>query len=457
MHAQDIRNLNDNSQYPLDKHPLYSRDADRPTSKFSSACSTPRSLNSYTSGATDVSPGRLLIPRDIQSPSHVIAQIKGAHKQLLYLSRNNFVQPAADGPDQSQAFQARDWQRFEEQQQQDHHGLDRISESSDSTYMECSQADTPQSSASMQSRYQDLQHSNDMLTRQLHAARSDMEEQQHEHFKFRQEQHLQLEDLRSHISHLQHELEGNQSSTTELLSVNTFLDTQLKKHKDQLHSARQSTLRYHRQLQQGQQERDEVNTQLQDARAQLSKAQQERKQQQQLVADLHQQAASAAEHKAKAQQLTATEHQLTSANEKLDKVKQELLAANQDKQQLGKTRDSLTEDLQEVNQQLLALQSALTEAFQEQDVVAKKARHQLVAQHAQQARTAADKLSAATNQSQQLQAQVSALADKDFTLYSLVLMMQLLPDGCHRRAQQMFSCLAGSAPAAAATAGSKLS
>lgn len=251
--------------------------------------------------------------------------LPGAHNKLLYLSRNNFLQPQGEA---DQAAMAQDWHRNDDQQH-DQSGLDRISEMSDSTYMqERSQSGTPLSSASTPSGAQELHYSNDLLSRQLAAMQHDMDQQQHQHFKMRQEQHLHLEDLRAHVSHLQHQLKDNQENTAELLNVNSFLETQLKKHKDQTHTARQSTLRYHRQLQQEQQESNQLSQQLHDTQAQLAEAWKDSNQQQHLVQDLQKQLAAAAEHKDTATELSASVEELLSTNKGLTKSKEELTEAN---------------------------------------------------------------------------------------------------------------------------------
>ena len=404
----------------------YNMDSDRlPPSASSSACSTPRSFSSYNGSLIGASNGRSQIPADVQSPAHVVAQIRDAHKHMLALSRNNFAKTPNDAESypQSPALSRSSWQN-ESDAQQDPRSLDSISELSDSRYQQehfplngVSQPDVSHSSE------RELRQQNERLSRQLVAANHDREKQQQEHFKLRQEQQLQFEDLRQHVSSLEVQLQESQSSTGELLEVNNFLDAELKKHKAWLDQSQETSGHYRHLFKQEEHEKQQLSQQLHETQAQLADTWRESSHKQELLAELQGQTSAAADHQARAKELST-------ANRKLDITNGQLMDAQQ----------MLEDSKRDLEFQLDGLRSALTDAFQEHEAAQKthaeqqrhqaaehsrlesqsadinkqleQAHHELHGMHASQAHQEAEsaaRMAQLSNANEQLQQQISIL------------------------------------------------
>ena len=347
----------------------YNTDSDRlPPSASSSACSTPRSFNGSLIAASN---GRSQIPADVQSPAHVVAQIRDAHKHMLALSRNNFAKTPNDTDlyPQSPALSRSSWQN-DSDAQQDPRSLDSISELSDNRYQQehFSQHGASQPDALYNSE-RELRQQNERLSRQLIAVNHDREKQQQEQFKLRQEQQLQFEDLRQHASTLEDQLQESQGSTGELLEVNNFLDAELKKHKAWLDQSQETSGHYRHLFKQEEHEKQQLSQQLHETQAQLADTWRESSRKQELLAELQGQTSAAAAHQAHAKELSE-------ANRKLDIANGQLLDAQQ----------MLEDSNRDLKFQLDGLRSALTDGFQEHEAAQKLHAEQQAHQAAEQSR-----------------------------------------------------------------------
>lgn len=407
----------------------YNLDSERlPPSASSSASSTPRSFSSYNASLIGASNGRSQIPADVQSPVHVVAQIRDAHKHMLALSRNNFAKTPTDADlyTQSPAVNRSGWQH-ETDAQQEQRSLDSISELSDSRYQqEHFPVNGFQHPDGARSRERELQQQNERLSRELIAHNHDRDKQQQEQFKLRQEQRLQYEDLRQHACNLEDQLQESHTSTGELLEVNKFLDAELKKHKTWLDSSQETSGHYRHLFKQEQQEKQQLAQQLQDTQAQLADTWRESSHQQELLAELQGHTAAAADHQARAKELAEANRKLDIAHGKLLDSQQVLEDSNRDfKFQLDGLRSALTdafqdnEAVQRSNEQQHAQQAAehahLVARLADVSKQLKEAHndlhqaHALPAQHAQQEAESAARLAKLSHANEQLQQQISTL------------------------------------------------
>ena len=407
----------------------YNLDSDRlPPSASSSACSTPRSFVSYNGSLIGASNGRSHIPGDhIQSPQHVVAQIRDAHKHMLALSRNNFAKTATDSElrPQSPAINRSSWKHDTDLQHE--RSLDSISELSDSRYQQ-EQLPGPgfQQPDAFYSRERELQQQNERLSRELIALNHDRDKQQHEQFKHVQEQQLQFDDLRQHASVLEAQLQESQNSTGELLEVNQFLDSELKKHKAWLDQSQETSSHYRHLFKQEEHEKQQLAQQLHDTQAQLADTWRESSHKQELLAELEGQTAAAADHQAHAKELVAANRKLEITNGKLLDAQQVLEESNRDLGfQLDGLRSALTDALQEHEAaQESNVEQRAQQATEHSHVVARLAEvskqleqahhelqtsHALPAQHAQQEAEFAARLSQLRNANERLQQQISSL------------------------------------------------
>lgn len=375
----------------------YSLDSERlGPSNSSSACSTPTSFASYNS-SINAPGGRSQIPPDLQSPVHVVKQIRDAHKQMLALSRNNFAKtPNEPGLFPQTESPARNGWHNDSDSQHEQRSLDSISELSDTTHQH---KPLPLGAyhPMEQSRdtVQELQQQIDRLSRELVTMNHERDRQQHEHFKLRQEQQLHFDDLRQHASTLESQLQDSQSSTGELLSVNNFLDVELTKHKGWLDSSQQTASHYRHLFKQEEHQKEQLAQQLHDTQAQLAETWRESSHMQELVAELQGQTAAAADHQARVRDLSE-------ANRKLDISGGHLQEANGE---LLDTKRQLEEVNKDLSFQLEGLRSALSDAFQEHEV----AQDSLKQQHAQQAAERTQAVAHLTGNITQLESHVYGL------------------------------------------------
>lgn len=340
--------------------------------------------------------GRSQIPADVQSPVHVVKQIRDAHKQMLALSRNNFAKTPNDTElfPQAPAASQTGWQH-EHDAQPELRSLDSISELSDSRYQRKQQtSDASQPAEQPQDKAHELRQQNDRLSRELVSLNYDMDRQQHEQFKLRQEQQLQFDDLRQHASNLESQLHESQSSTGELLSVNNFLDTELRKHKTWLDSSQQTSGHYRHLFKQEEHAKEQLTQQLHDTQAQLAENWRESSHMRELVAELQGQTAAAADHQAHVRDLTDANRKLDIANGQLHDTNGELL----------EYRRQLEEANRDLTFQLDGLRSALTDAFQEHEA----AQQSSVRQHAQQAADHSQTVDQLTGTVRRIEAHASA-------------------------------------------------
>ena len=353
----------------------YSLDSERlGPSNSSSACSTPTSFASYNS-STNAPGGRSQIPPDVQSPVHVVKQIRDAHKQMLALSRNNFAKTPNE-PElfpQSESPGRNGWHN-DSDSQHEQRSLDSISELSDTTHQhKPSPLGVYHPVEQSRDTVRELQQQIDRLSRELVTLNHERDGQTHEHFKLRQEQQLHFDDLRQHASTLESQLQESQSSTGELLSVNNFLDAELTKHKGWLDSSQQTASHYRYLFKQEEHQKEQLAQQLHDTQAQLAETWRESSHMQELVAELQGQTAAAADHQARVRDLAE-------ANRKLDISSGHLQEAN------GELLDSKRQ-LEEVNKdltfQLEGLRSALSDAFEEHEAAQDSLKQQHAAERTQ--------------------------------------------------------------------------
>ena len=301
--------------------------------------------------------GRPKFSADVQNPVHAVKQIRDAHKQMLALSRNHFAKTPNDTElyAQSQPVGQTNWQH-DNDAQHDQRSLDSISELSDARYQnEHLPPDASHPAEQSQARVQELQQQNDHLSRQLVVLNHDMDKQQHEQFKMRQEQQLQFDDLRQHTSNLESQLQQAETSTDELLSVNSFLDTELRKHKDWLEHSRQTSTHCRHLFKQEEHEKAQLAQQLHDTQAQLAETWRESSHMQELVAELQGQTAAAADHQARVRDLTDANGKLEHASGQLHQLNGELLNST----------GQLEEANRDLQFQLEGLRSALADSFQD--------------------------------------------------------------------------------------------
>lgn len=404
----------------------YNLDSDRlPPSASSSACSTPRSFNSYNGSLTGASNVRHL-PADVQNPQNVVAQIRDAHKHMLALSRNNFAKTAPDSElrPQSPAVNRSGWQHDTDLQKQ--RSLDSISELSDSRYQQEQLLGQVYQQPDTSFREKELQQQNERLSRELVALNHDRDKQLHEQFKHVQEQQLQFEDLKQHASVLETQLQETENSSGELLKVNQFLDAELKKHKAWLDQSQETSGHYRHLFKQEEHEKQQLTQQLHDTQSQLADTWREASRKQELLAELKGQTAAAADHQARAKELSEANRKLDITNGKLLDSQQALEDSNRDLGfQLDGLRSALTDALQEheAAQESNAKQHAqqathhsqmearLADASQqlEQAHTELHALHALPAQHAQHEAESASRLAQLTRANEQLQQQISSL------------------------------------------------
>ena len=402
----------------------YNLDSDRlPPSASSSACSTPRSFNSYNGSLIGASNVRHM-PADVQSPQNVVAQIRDAHKQMLALSRNNFAKPAPDLElrPQSPAVNRSGWQH-ETDLQNEQRSLDSISELSDSRYQQEQLLGQGYQQPDASFREKELQQQNERLSRELVALNHDRDKQLHEQFKHVQEQQLQFEDLKQHASVLETQLQESESSSGELLTVNQFLDAELKKHKAWLDQSQETSGHYRHLFKQEEHEKQQLTQQLHDTQAQLADTWRESSHKQELLAELEGQTAAAADHQARAKELGEANRKLDITNGKLLDSQQALEDSNRDLGfQLDGLRSALTDALQEheAAQESNAEQRAqqATHHSQMEARLADVSRqleqahaelHALPAQHAQHEAESASRLAQLSRANEQLQQQISSL------------------------------------------------
>ncbi len=374
----------------------YSLDSERlGPSNSSSACSTPTSFASYNS--SNAPGGRSQIPPDVQSPVHVVKQIRDAHKQMLALSRNNFAKTPNE-PElfpQSESPGRNGWHN-DSDSQHEQRSLDSISELSDTTHQhKPSPLGAYYPMEQSRDTVRELQQQNDRLSRELVTLNHERDRQQHEHFKLRQEQQLHFDDLRQHACTLESQLQDAQSSTGELLSVNNFLDAELTKHKGWLDSSQQTASHYRHLFKQEEHQKEQLAQQLHDTQALLAETWRESSHMQELVAELQGQTAAAADHQARVRDLAE-------ANKKLDISSGHLQEANGE---LLDSKRQLEEVNRDLNFQLEGLRSALSDAFQEHEA----AQDSLKQQHAQQAAERTQTIAHLTDNITQLESHVSGL------------------------------------------------
>lgn len=375
----------------------YSLDSERlGPSNSSSACSTPTSFASYNS-SINAPGGRSQIPPDVQSPVHVVKQIRDAHKQMLALSRNNFAKTPNEHDlfPQSESPGRNGW-HIDSDSQHEQRSLGSISELSDTTNQhKPSPLGMYHPVEQSRDTVRELQQQVDRLSRELVTLNHERDRQQHEHFKLRQEQQLHFDDLRQHASTLESQLQDSQSSTEELLSVNNFLDAELTKHKGWLDSSQQTASHYRHLFKQEEHQKEQLAQQLHDTQAQLAETWRESSHMQELVAELKGQTAAAADHQAHVRDLTE-------ANRKLDVSRGHLQEANGELLETNRHLEELNKDL---SFQLEGLRSALSDAFQDHEA----AQDSLKQQHAQQAAERTQAVAHLTDNVTQLESHVSGL------------------------------------------------
>ena len=402
----------------------YNLDSDRlPPSASSSACSTPRSFNSYNGSLIGASNVRHM-PADVQSPQNVVAQIRDAHKHMLALSRNNFAKTAPESElhPAPPAINRSGWHDTDLQNEQ--RSLDSISELSDNRYQQeqfPGQGHQPPDPS--YSREKELQQQNECLSRELVALNHDRDKQLQEQFKHVQEQQLQFEDLRQHASVLESQLQESQNSTAELLKVNQFLDAELKKHKAWLDQSQETSGHYRHLFKQEEHEKQQLAQQLHDTQSQLADTWRESSHKQELLAELKGQTAAAADHQARANELTGANRQLEITNGQLLDSQQILEDSNRDLGfQLDGLRSALADALQEHEaaqhsnaeqrtQQathLSELEARLADVSQQLEH-AHHDLHALPAQHAEQEAESASKLAQLSHANEQLQQKITSL------------------------------------------------
>ena len=401
----------------------YNLDSDRlPPSASSSACSTPRSFNSYN-GSLIGAPNVRHMPADVQSPQNVVAQIRDAHKHMLALSRNNFAKTAPETELHPPSPARSGWQH-DNDVQNEQRSLDCISELSDSRYQqEQFSGHGHQLPETSYSRQKELQQQNERLSRELVALNHDRDKQLQEQFKHVQEQQLQFEDLRQHASVLETQLQESQNSTDELLKVNQFLNAELEKHKAWLDQSQETSGHYRHLFKQEEHEKQQVAQQLHDTQSQLADTWRESSHKQELLAELEGQTAAAADHQARAKELIEANRKLEITNGELLDSQQALEDSNRDLGfQFDGLRSALTDALQEheaaqhLNAEQLAqhaahhseLEARLADASQQ----LKQAHHDLhalPAQHAEQEAESASKLAQLSCANEQLQQQIASL------------------------------------------------
>ncbi|KAL0052769.1 hypothetical protein WJX82_007406 [Trebouxia sp. C0006] len=296
--------------------------------------------------------GRSQIPPDVQSPVHVVKQIRDAHKQLLALSRNNFAKTPNE-PDlfpQSESPGRNGW-HIDSDSQHEQRSLGSISELSDTTHQhKPSPLGMYHPVEQSRDTVRELQQQVDRLSRELVTLNHERDRQQHEHFKLRQEQQLHFDDLRQHASTLESQLQDSQSSTEELLSVNNFLDAELTKHKGWLDSSQQTASHYRHLFKQEEHQKEQLAQQLHDTQAQLAETWRESSHMQELVAELKGQTAAAADHQAHVRDLTEANRKLDVSSGHLQEANGELLETNRHLEELNKDLIFQLEGLRQVEQ-----------------------------------------------------------------------------------------------------------